>query len=192
MKLSFLKRSFWLLIVVWMSTPSAGRPIAASAVGDLTFGSAGLHGGGHQNVTAVAAGSSTVLSGADVSGVNRSANLGLVYAPSNLGLTTLKVASLAYHPSVAGRLYAATGNEGRSGGFYRSNDDGRSWELLSEVPKFSGNHAPSNPAVPENHPRSTGNLIAIDAASGIIWVGTFKDGVMRSTDGGRTWETLGL
>ncbi|MGH2768714.1 MAG: WD40/YVTN/BNR-like repeat-containing protein, partial [Actinomycetota bacterium] len=156
----------------------------------------GLDGGGFQNVVAIAPGSSdTVLSGGDVSGINRSNDLGVSYQISNVGLTSggaLKIAALAYHPSIPGKVYAAAGHEGNVGGLFVSTDDGRSWTLRSEIPQFSGNNNTGVAGLPAPHPRSTGNLIAIDGASGTIWVATFKDGVMRSTDDGATWATLGL
>ncbi|MCE7936291.1 hypothetical protein DYH10_00650 [Candidatus Saccharibacteria bacterium CPR2] len=40
------------------------------------------------------------------------------------------------------------------------------------------------------HPRSTGNLIALDETNNIIYVATFYDGVMKSTNGGATWTYL--
>ncbi|MGH7425973.1 MAG: hypothetical protein ACREJP_07370, partial [Candidatus Methylomirabilales bacterium] len=72
----------------------------------LEFAMTGLDGGGFQNVVAIAPGSSdTVLSGGDVSGINRSNDLGVSYQISNVGLTSggaLKIAALAYHPSIPG------------------------------------------------------------------------------------------
>lgn len=174
--------------------PGGGGIVGPLPSGPLAFSATGVSGGGFQNVVAVAPGpSDTVLSGGDVSGVNRSTDGGATYAPSNLGLTGsgLKIAALAYDPGVPATVYAGTGEKGTSGGFYRSLDDGVTWELRSDVPRFSGNHT-DGVGIPENHPRPTGNLIAVDPGSGAIWVATFKDGVMRSTDGGASWTTMGL
>ena len=79
----------------------------------------------------------------------------------------------------------------------RSTDDGLTWSVLSTVPRFNSGENPNVPGLPPS-PRSVGNLIAIYGPAGTtdtIWVGTLgtvNQGVMRSTNGGTTWTTIGL
>ncbi len=162
---------------------------------DYTFGASGLDGAGFQNVIAVAPDNSgTVLSGADVSGVHKSTNGGDQFIASNTGFWTsgqLKIASLAYSRKTPRTVYAASGSKGSGGGLFVSTDSGDSWRRLSAVPQFSGGNNFNEP-VPAPHPRSTGDLIALDETNGVIYVGTYNQGVMRSTDGGNSWSTLGM
>lgn len=95
----------------------------------------------------------------------------------------------------ADKIYAATGkNDGSKGGFFVSTDRGATWTLQSRVPIFNGTNTSQAPGAPSQHPRSTGRLIALDEASSPkrIYAGTFKDGVMRSTDDGASWDRIGL
>lgn len=161
----------------------------------LTFAPSGLDGGGFVNVVAYdPSGSGVVLAGGDVSGIQRSTDFGRTWAPANTGvegLAELKVASLLFSPRVAGEVYAAVGDEGRVGGLLVSTDDGRSWSLRSDVPRFSGGNNPGT-LLPSRHPRSTGTLLAADPTRDVLYAATFDAGIMRSNDDGRTWTTLGL
>lgn len=155
-----------------------------AATPQYSFTESGLDGGGFQNGVAITK-TGSILSAADVSGVLRSTDNGLSYLPSNKGLGNLKVAGITVD-TMNGNIYAATGDKGNSGGVYLSTDDGQTWSLRSSAPKFSGNHG--GDPLPNNHPRSTGNLIAVDPTnSQNLWAATYNDGLMRSTDGGATW-----
>lgn len=57
----------------------------------------------------------------------------------------------------------------------------KSWEIRSTAVKFVGGN--TDGSLPSLHPRSTGNLIALDEANGIIYAGTYKDGVYRISYG---------
>jgi hypothetical protein len=173
--------------------PSCHRPCCPQPTSG--FHQSGIDGGGFVNVvTFDPSGSGVVLAGGDVSGILRSSDFGATWAPSNTGvegLDQLKVASILFSPRVPGEVYAAVGDEGRTGALLVSTDDGRSWSLRSDVPRFSGGNNDGTP-LPPRHPRSTGTLLAADTSSNVLYAATFDAGVMRSSDDGRTWTTLGL
>jgi hypothetical protein len=159
----------------------------------LRFEPSGLKGGGFFTSVAIAPGGSDtmVLAGGN-SGYHRSIDLGASSVARNRDLVRLpymRIASVAYHPTRPGVLYGVSGSKGRDGGVARSVDDGRTWEMLSIEPRFAGQDNSGIADLPE-HPRSTGSLIALDGDT--VWVGTFDQGVMRSTDGGTRWEVIGL
>lgn len=80
------------------------------------------------------------------------------------------VTALAADPSVAGRFYA-----GVAGGLFRSSDGGSTW---SELPPLVGLKVVEAIAVNPGEPREI--AIAVEQL-----------GVLRSTDGGVRWESLG-
>nr|WP_145156411.1 hypothetical protein [Paenibacillus terrae] len=160
----------------------------------LAFEGSGLDAGGFQSVVAANPfASDIILSGADVAGISRSTDGGDEWFSSNGGITNkqlLQVASLAFSPGTPNKVYAALGKAGGAGGFGVSTNGGQSWEVRSTAVKFAGGN--TDGPLPSPHPRSTGNLIALDETNGYIYVGTYKDGVYRSADDGYTWTYLGL
>src|SRR3954468_15684816 len=178
-----------LLAVTFALSASAAR--AAT----LSFSPAGPGGGGFQNVVASDPASPDVLlSGGDVSGIERSTDGGASWQAVNAGLAgrpQLEGAAFLFSPVVAGRVYAAVGDAGIGGGLLESDDSGATWRMRSTVPQFAGGNA-KTAGLPAEHPRSTGNLLAQDPVSGSIYAATFSQGLMRSDDGGATWSTLGL
>ena len=191
-----------LAVVLAVVASAAGAALAAAGTtggavtGPAGFEPSGVEGGGFVNVVAVdPRRTGVVVAGGDVSGLHRSTDWGRSWSVADTGLATtaeLKVAAVAFAPSAADTVYAAAGSGiGTGGGFLRSDDGGRSWAVVSRVPQFSGgnNAAP----LPSPHPRSTGALLAADPQTpGLVYAATFHDGVMRSTDGGGSWQTLGL
>lgn len=171
--------------------PAAGTPAA--------WAPSGLEGGGTQNALAIQPGSTDVMvDGADVAGFHRTTNCGRNWVTSNIGVNgaSFKVATAVFsnNPQKSNTVYAGTGNVGSGGGFLVSTNAGQSWILKSTTPQFSGNGETDVPTLTGRWPRSTGNLIAVDEAGSAkyLYAGTFQDGVMRSTDGGSTWTTVGL
>ena len=65
--------------------------------------------------------------------------------------------------------------------------------MKSAVPQFTGCNA-AGPLPAKGHPRSVGKLIVLDPSqpNEYIYVGTYNQGVMRSSDDGATWTALGL
>jgi hypothetical protein len=111
-----------------------------------------------------------LLSGGDVSGIERSAGGGASWQAVNAGLVgraQLEVAAFLFSPVVAGRVYAAVGDAGAGGGLLELDDSGATWRMLSTVPQFAGGNA-QTAGLPVEHPRSAGNLLAQDPVSGSI------------------------
>ena len=138
--------------------------------------------------------SGVVLAGGDVSGIHRSTDWGRSWSVSDEGLSTLgelKIAAIAFSPLSPDTVYAAAGVKGADGGILRSDDGGQTWSVIARAPQFSGGK--NKGGLPTPHPRSTGNLLAVDPQiGGLVYAATFDDGVMRSADGGVTWDVLGL
>src|SRR5919106_1388886 len=178
--------------------PRDGRTVAPTTSQggqrEYVFQPTGLEGGGFQNVVEFdPSGSGLVLSGGDVSGFHRSMDHGATWKTSNRGLRALhelKVASILFSRTTPGKVYAAVGYQGRRGGLLVSEDGGASWSLRSAIPLFSAGQN-VDPALPPDHPRSTGALLAQDEA-GAVYPPTFRPGVMRPVDDRLTLEILGL
>ena len=177
----------------------------ASAPPAWSFSSSGLVGSGFQNVVAYSpfpnsAGKYPVLDGADVSGVSYSTNDGQNWIPGNVGLGQNHVAALLWSDKVAGKVYVATDSA-----IFLSTNFGQSWSKQSQndanqnpYVDFDGNgdyHLPY-PAAKDaaEHPRPTGNLLAQDnsGSTHYLYAATSSKGVMRSTDDGQTWQSMGL
>ncbi len=177
---------------------TALAPPASSAVTiapSFAFHPSGVEGAGFQNTVAFDPFTpALVLAGGDVSGISRSTDGGRSWTAANTGVpfSMFHVASLVFSSTTPGLVYAGTGKAGRGGGLLRSQDSGRSWQVLSTTPQFSGTNNTGIPGLPPVHPRSTGNLIVADDLTDTLSVGTFAQGVLRSTDGGSTWAAMGL
>ena len=152
-----------------------------------------VSGGGFQSDVTITDDGLTVYSSADVSGVFKSTNGGLRFASRNEGLRSSKVASVAITPDNEKILYAGTGDKGNSGGLFRSIDGGETWTLAGDGAKaqFAGNHSATRDPVPDGHPRSNGDLIAIDPGESadsytddLVIAGTYKEGVRLFIQGG--------
>jgi photosystem II stability/assembly factor-like uncharacterized protein len=76
-----------------------------------------------------------------------------------------------------GTVYA-----GLSSGVFGSFDDGASWQDLTRSVSLYPGGPPANPFI---------TAIALDPAAGsAIYAGTFNRGLLKTTDGGRTWSLL--
>lgn len=172
--------------------------IAANAqtVQPLKFEPSGINGAGFQNGVAVSPfDSNIVLSAADVAGIFYSNSGGDTWQPTNGWVTQdeqLKIASIVFSKKDKNKVYAGVGTRVGGGGFVVSNDAGKTWQLVSTTAQFSGNNSRGDGGTPSPHPRATGSLIALDENKNIIYAATYKNGVMRSGDGGKTWEKLDL
>lgn len=179
--------------------------ISFSAAPVYSFKPAGKDGGGGQSAIAVDPFvPGRAISGADISGFHVTYNHGRRWTPINIpaeGASLaqplfserkhFKVAAVRFSKITPGRVYACVGDGGASGGFLMSDNAGATWMARSSAPQFSGGNA-SAPLPTNGHPRSVGNLIALDASQSneIIYVGTYKQGVMRSTNSGGNWATI--
>jgi hypothetical protein len=173
------------------SEPKSFSPASTPALGQ--FAPLLLDGGGTITMPALSSNGDLVLGG-DVEGFFRSSDFGDHWLVSDTGLYGQywrDCASIQWSQLEAGTVYACVGggNTSDGGGFLVSTDGGKSWGMRSTAVQFHGNH-PSPPLPTE--PRSTGNLLAQDAANRILYVNTYDQGVYRSSDLGKTWTPIGL
>jgi|GEM_PF-1197559 len=170
-------------IVPDITTPPMAMSIIANNVS----------GGGFQSDVSITDDGLTVYAAADVSGIFKSSDGGRLFHNYNDGLHSNKVASLAITPDNDQILYAGTGDKGKTGGLFRSVDGGSTWNLTADGSnaRFAGNHSASNDPLPDNHPRSNGDLIVVDPGNDpstftddIIIAGSYSDGVRLFTRGG--------
>lgn len=91
-----------------------------------------------------------------------------------------RVNCVALDPTDPQRIYVGS----PSGGLWRSNDDGESWEpLFDDLPTLGVSGIVIRPDDPNTILIATGDGNGSD---------TYSAGVLRSTDGGATWGTTGL
>lgn len=97
-------------------------------------------------------------------------------------LNSGRIADIDIHPEDESVMYVAVG----SGGVWKTTNAGTTWEPIFDAESSY----------------SIGSVAIDPSAPDVIWVGTgedvggrhvgFGDGIYRSTDGGRTWENMGL
>lgn len=107
--------------------------------------------------------------------------IGPIEEPQNdNGLSIGRVCAIAFHPTDSSQIWAGA----PSGGLWKSEDNGISWETLTdELTNLGVSDIIINPNFPDSMYMSTG-----DGSSG----DTYTYGVLRSIDGGQTWDTTGL
>jgi len=160
---------------------------AQAVVGALDWRLVGPHRGGR--VVAVAGHASDpalAYFGACAGGVWKSDDAGTTWRNVSDGFfRTAAVGALAVAPSDPNVVYAGTGeatirgNVSHGDGVYRSDDAGRTWRHLGlEATRHIGRIA--------IHPRDPD--VAYVAAFGHAWRPGPERGVLRTRDGGRTWE----
>lgn len=168
----------------------------------LAFDAPGLAGGGDYTAVALADGSpDTVLVGSAATGLFRSTDGGRSFGARNVGMRVpfrLRILSLASHPTQAGVAYAVAGSEGEDVSLLRSEDDGATWVVAGALPFRRGEGERAG------RPGPVGSVLAMwdepsaeedaedDEETTTIWAATDGRGVMRSPDGGVSWEALGL
>ena len=141
----------------------AADSIAGTPVTSINVVENNVSGGGFQGDVTITDDGLTIYSSGDVAGISKSIDGGLSYVNINQGLRSPQVASLAITPDNDQVLYAGTGNQGGSGGLFRSIDGGDTWALTDDGDKaqFAGNHSADADPVPNGHPRSNGDLIVV-------------------------------
>lgn len=95
-----------------------------------------------------------------------------------------RVNGAAFDPVVAGRYYIALPN----GGLWRTNDFGVTWQFLSTGPNWRSLETTCVAIDPSNNQHilvGTG-----DHPANLMWLGS-SPGIMRSLDGGNTWNLVG-
>jgi len=147
--------------------------LSAAAPPVYRFAPSGHDGGGGQG--AIAADPFTpgrLISGGDIWGFHRSTDYGRDWTPINIpdpadtngvfsSSNHLMVAAVCFSLKTPNRVYAGVGWVGSGGGFLRSDNAGDTWIMTSTSPQFAGGND-DPPLVDKGHPRSVGNLIALD------------------------------
>ncbi len=170
--------------------PLASQRVGASAspVTGYSFAQSSLAGGGFENVIAAdPRHNGVVLSGGDVSGLERSADFGKTWVASQNGTidsTYHPVAAIAFDPASPHDVYAAT-----NGGVAESTDDGVSWTPLAPGPDFNGANS-SNPSGMTGEERCVGSLLAIDDTTTphTLYAASFDEGVWAYSKG--AWSVI--
>jgi photosystem II stability/assembly factor-like uncharacterized protein len=113
----------------------------------------------------------TIYAGIYNQGVLKSTDNGVSWSPINNGLVDKKILTLVINPTNANILYAGT-----ESGLYQSNNQGNIWEFVSDT--FKDERV---------------NCIAIDPFSPTtLFAGTTSQGLFKSMDGGKTWQSSNL
>jgi hypothetical protein len=123
-----------------------------------------------------------VYAGTFDNGLYRSLDGGETWEQVGGGIPDKRVLSVAIAPARDGAVYAGT----EPSNLYRSEDDGRSWQVfprLRELPSAPTWSFPPRPWT--SHVR---RIAPHPTDPHIIYVGIELGGVMRSIDGGETWE----
>jgi hypothetical protein len=163
-----------LLLALGLAVAAAG-PAHAS----VTFAPSGIVGGGFVNAIAVNPSDGTVLAGADISGMFRSIDNGLLWTPAKTGLTAdiqQNVVALAWDTSGDGTAYALVGQNGNNGELLVSTDadDGDiSWSVLDDQTVEMKENSQGD------QPRNTGRMIA--QAGSELFVGS-QNGLWECSD----------
>ena len=107
--------------------------------------------------------------------------LGPIEEPINhSGQSIGRLSAIAFHPTDTNQIWAGA----PSGGVWKSEDNAQSWEpLTDDLPNIGVSEIVVNPNYPDSIFISTG-----DGSSG----DTYSYGVLRSIDGGASWDTTGL
>jgi hypothetical protein len=176
--------------------PANSGPLAVPP-SDTDWRAGNAFGGGYSNdVRFHPTDPNRVLLVTDVGGIHLSTDGGTTWVPRGRGVSD-HVASVAWNPARANVAYglAGTGTAG-SGGVMVSTDGGVTWTMASTVPTGHSNVTPSGDGLPTPHPRSTGQLLVVDAPGGFLYAGTYKQGLMRAPldANGRpgAWTTVAL
>jgi len=128
-----------------------------------------------------------IVIGAATGGVWISDNGGLTWTPVFDDQPVASIGAVAIDQSNPDVIWVGTG-EGNprnstsiGGGVYRSNDGGRTWQLMG----LAGSERINRIAL---HPRNPD--IVYVAALGTLWSENEERGIFRTTDGGATWEKV--
>ena len=143
-----------------------------------------LAGGGTSNLVRYdPANGNYVLMGDDIGGIQYSSDGGNTWQTRARAVCPHSdyVASIAWNPALSNVAYALVG-DGKYGCLLVSTDHGLDWSDASSALVGNGSSTHKlDPGLPAPQPRSVGNLVAVDPTHGLIYVGTFRDGVWRAS-----------
>jgi hypothetical protein len=172
-------------VLVALGAVLAGGMAAVPAAAAGNWRPVPLYGGGYSNLVRYNPfDAQRVLMATDVGGIHVSSDGGLTWQTRARAACAQadRVASIVWHPTLRNVAYALVGDgTAGSGCLLYSSDYGSSWTVASRTPAGEGNNTRQlDDGLPAPHPRSTGTLVAVDPVHGQLYVGTFRDGVMRA------------
>jgi photosystem II stability/assembly factor-like uncharacterized protein len=169
-----------------------GSVFTNTAKAAISIESLSIGGGGFICDIAVAPSSPNIVyTASDLGGMYKSTNYGDNWTIINKGLVTdadFAVCSIAIDPQNADVVYIGSGliwgdPTGNYGGIFKTVNGGADWELVTRKVKFSAMGTYD----------VEGRLIAVDPTNGnIVYAGSHRDGIFKSTDGGANWSLIGL
>jgi uncharacterized protein (TIGR03437 family) len=115
----------------------------------------------------------------------RSTDSGLTFSNAGVGLT---ISDVAPDPNQAGTVYAAGVDSTRSTALFKSVDSGRTWTAVA-APTLANSRGLSVRSVAVD-PHSASNIYA--AMAGVCPAGVTNCGLLRSTDGAKTWSAVSV
>lgn len=116
--------------------------------------------------------------GGDVGGVYKTEDRGVRWRFINRGLKDYAVYSLAVDPSSPDTVYAGTVS-----GLCKSTDAGERWEFLAQT-------GPEALHITSVRDVSVRNLAVDPSDSAVVYAGTADGRIVKSTDGGASWQVL--
>jgi photosystem II stability/assembly factor-like uncharacterized protein len=113
---------------------------------------------------------------------------GPVVAPGNAGGTG-RVNCIAFTPGNPNIMWAGT----PSGGLWKSTDFGLTWTTNTDnIPNLGVTDIAINPRHPDTMFIATGDGYGYSIPNGMYFGGYYSNGIMRSINGGETWDTTTL
>lgn len=146
----------------------------------------GLVGSGAQCVAVDPGDPRRVYVGTFDRGVYRTLDGGATWEQVGDGIPHKRVLSVAIAPARRARGRAAVYVGTEPSNLYRSEDDGRTWEPFPRLPELPS--APTWSFPPRPHTSHVRWIAPHDRDPDLLFVGIELGGVMRSRDGGMTWE----
>lgn len=124
-----------------------------------------------------------VLAGSSSGGIWRSTDAGRTFAPVSDEHADLAVGAIAYAPENPHRVFATMGSDFLGTGVLRSDDGGRSWNLVSG-PTFGTRGTTTHIVIHPSHP----NHLWVAQFARVHTTGALvSGGILESVDGGVTW-----
>ncbi|MDL1976301.1 MAG: hypothetical protein LWX55_16325, partial [Deltaproteobacteria bacterium] len=185
MKRIFIIIIIIIIIILWVFLSSGTE---ASSIESLK-----VNGGGYITCIAVSPSSPNIVyASSDLGGMYRSTDHGNNWNITIKGLVTiadLSVTTIGIDPKNPNVAYIGTGHAwsieegGYEGGIFKTTNGGAEWKLLTRNVSFSACGAFD----------VQGRLIVVDPTnSNIVYAGSHRHGIFKSTDAGRNWKYKGL
>jgi photosystem II stability/assembly factor-like uncharacterized protein len=102
-----------------------------------------------------------------------------------------RISCIAFHPTLPNTFWVGT----PAGGLWKTTDGGSTWSTNTDnLPVLGVSDVVIDPADPMTMYMATGDgdMGSLSALTGSYWGDTKSVGVLKSTDGGATWNTTGL